>query len=146
MITTAEREVIKLVQRIPGKGLVSLNVYHFACNGNWLLTYPPEVVASPTQPDSLIFAYESLAHAQALYEQYLSRTRVAVEAWRAVTTASEPFPEGILLTNRLHRWADFWQWYARREQEAFLPFDSSYSPETGTVLCRDLKLIERIGL
>jgi len=143
---TEEREVIKLVQRIPGKGLVSLNVYHFAENRGWLLVYPPGVTARAAQPNSLIFAYESLAHAQPLYEQYRTTTRVAIEVWRAVTSAWEPFPEGILLTNRLHRWADFWEWYGRRAQEAFIPFDSSYSPESGTVLCSDLKLIEPLQL
>jgi hypothetical protein len=94
--TVQEREVIKLVQRTPGRGLVSLCVYHFAGNANWLLTYRPGVVTSPMQAVSLLFAYDDLASAQVVCEQYQARTRVAVEAWRAVTAAATSFPAGVL--------------------------------------------------
>jgi len=141
---TAEREVIKLVQRYSGHGLVSLTVSQFA-NRDRLLIYRPGAATRAVQPNSLLFAYDSAAHAQTAYEQL--RTRVAVEAWRAVTTTSyEPFPQGVLLTNRLRHWADFWRWCTGKGPEVFIPLGSSYSPDPGTMQCRDLTLVDRIHL
>lgn len=142
---TEEREVIKLVQRYSGHGLVSLHVSQFA-NRDWLLIYRPGVVTRAVQPNSLLFAYDSLAHVQTAYEQWNTRACEAIEAWRAVTAACEPFPEGVLLTNRLRYWEAFWRWYSGKGPEVFVPLHSTYSPDPGTMLCRDLTLVERIHL
>jgi hypothetical protein len=57
---TQEREAIKLVQRVPRVGLVSLTVYHYTGNKDWRLAYPQGCVVIPGKADSLIFAYGSI--------------------------------------------------------------------------------------